>query len=244
MKPTKPAASKAKSKGIHIFEYLRLTDAEPLPSIVVLSGADPFLRGLAIDQLLQRCGGADSVGARRWDGDAIQWPDTLDALRCHSLFDAAAPIVIVDDADSFITANRKQLEDYLKEPAEGRLVLCAKSWPATTRLYQLVDQHGLHIDCGLPQRHFGKTAKVDRRSLVSWLVERAQVVHGVKTDAKTMEYLCDLAGNSPGMIDQELAKLSNYVGSDKRVTTQHVNEIGCGWRLRTTSYSSSTVPVF
>jgi DNA polymerase-3 subunit delta len=56
----------------------------------------------------------------------------------------------------------------------------------------------------------------------------------VKVDAKTVEYLCDLVGESPGRIEQEFAKLASYVGSGKRITLQHVSEVGCGWQLRTT----------
>ena len=58
-----------------------------------------------------------------------------DDLASQSLFGAGRPLVIVQQADDFVSGNRGDLEQLLDEPiGKGILLLVVKSWPGNTRL--------------------------------------------------------------------------------------------------------------
>ncbi|HEY6565334.1 MAG TPA: hypothetical protein VIY86_12600, partial [Pirellulaceae bacterium] len=178
--------------------------------------------------------GGDEDTSHRFEGSTSDWRDVMDALRSASLFGDHVPVVRVEDADSFISQHREPLEKYLEQPSSGRLILQPKSWLKTTRLHKRLIEVGLIIDCSLPERKFGGGGAVDRKALVTWLTTRAKQVHGLAIEPSTVEFLVELAGEAPGVVDQEFQKLAVYVSHGERVVKRHIEEIGCGWNLRTT----------
>ena len=79
--------------------------------------------------------------------------DVLDELFTLPFF-SRRRLVVVEEADTFVTKHRKDLEAYVGSPsASGTLLLQVKVWTATTNLAKLVDKVGLAIDCNaLPEK--------------------------------------------------------------------------------------------
>ena len=103
-----------------------------------------------------------------------------DELATVSLFGGGGPrLVILERADSFVSANRQRLEDYVAKPrASGVLVLDVDEWAANTRLYKAVDQSGLQIDCRPPTKG-GKNKDPDEAAIAKWIVAWGKSQHSV-----------------------------------------------------------------
>ena len=57
-----------------------------------------------------------------------------------STYSLDVPLVVIDNADPFVTRYRAELERKVGSlPATGTLILDVKTWPANTRLAKLVD---------------------------------------------------------------------------------------------------------
>jgi DNA polymerase-3 subunit delta len=107
----------------------------------------------------------------------------LDELRTLPFF-SRSRLVIVDEADPFVTAHRKEMEAYAEHPAaRGVLVLGVKTWPANTRLAKLVEKVGLAVDCKGPHD----------RQLLPWLVHIAKVRYHATLDPVAAELLVERA---------------------------------------------------
>jgi DNA polymerase-3 subunit delta len=134
-------------------------------------------------------------------------------------------MVVVEEADPFVTAFRSQLEEYVARPYQnGVLVLDVKTWPANTKLAKAVAHSGLTIECKSP----------DARQTKSWLAQRAKNEYQVQLDAAAAEALLELLPPELGILDQELAKLSLLVNAGQSIDAQLVRDNVGGWRVRTT----------
>jgi len=150
--------------------------------------------------------------------------DVLDALATVSLF-GDVRLVIVEEADSFVSQHRGELEKYVDHPAKGGvLVLEVKTWPANTRLAKAVAANGLAIQCKTPRETQTKR----------WLVERARSAHGARLDAASVDVLVELLPAELGVLDQEVARLALLAGPQGVIDAELVRENVGGWRVRTT----------
>jgi DNA polymerase-3 subunit delta len=130
-----------------------------------------------------------------------------------------------DQAGGFVNRYRDQLEDYVARPSHsGVLVLDVKSWPSNWKLSKAVDAHGLAVDCSAP-----KTA-----ALGSWLKAWAKQAHSAQLAPGAADLLVEMIGPELGLLDQELAKLALMAGNDKKITPEMVQNMGGGWRAKTT----------
>src|SRR5438046_3691458 len=110
------------------------TSTMPLKPIHALVGSDVFLQLETLADLLRQAG----KEAQRIDidGESAQLGDVLDELRSFAMF-SASKVLVVRDADDFVSRYREQLEDYLDQPsASSVLILRLSSFPKTTRLYK------------------------------------------------------------------------------------------------------------
>jgi DNA polymerase-3 subunit delta len=151
--------------------------------------------------------------------------DVLDALATASLFGGGRRMVVVDEADDFVSEYRAELEDYVAKPARnGVLVLDVKTWPSTTRLAKAVAASGLAFEC----------KPLNEQQTKRWLVDRAKSRYEVRLDAAATDALLELLPPELGILDQELAKLSLLVGKAGTIDPNLVTENVGGWRTRTT----------
>src|SRR3954469_13214129 len=148
---------------MHAIEFLRDPSKAPVKPIYAVYGDDAYLRQETLETIgrsLFPGGEEDNLATRRFAGDQASLADVLDEVRTLP-FLSKRRLVIVEGADPFVTAHRKELEAYAERPSSsGVLVLSVKTWPASTRLAKLVEKAGLSVECKGP----------NDRLLASWLV--------------------------------------------------------------------------
>jgi len=164
--------------------------------VYALVGDDSFLQL----QELDRISAAIGTDAQRadYDGDSAQLAEVLDELRCYSMFGGdCSKLVVVRNADAFVTKFREQLEDYIGAPSDsGTLVLRLSSLPANQRIYKLIAKAGEIVPCEPP------------KDLARWAVDRAKSAHKVQLASDAARMLADLIGADLGRLDTEIAKLA------------------------------------
>jgi DNA polymerase-3 subunit delta len=189
--------------------------SKPQP-VYVLHGDEAFLRRQvypALDALL--LGDADADFARTvYPGVTAEWSairadlDTLPFL-------SPCRVVVIDQADPFVTNYRQQLEKYVAAPAKsGVLILDVKAWPSNTKLAKLVPDAAI-IVCKSPAP----------QAVAKWAINWAKSHHGKKLDGDAAGWLVDLAGPELGLLDQELAKLAVYVGDRATINREDVDQM-------------------
>lgn len=176
--------------------------------LYVVVGDDPFLRREAIRKAirLEIPGDEADVGVARFEGASARLADVVDELRTLPFF-SKRRVALVEEADPFVTAYRKELEAYVEAPSSsGCLILAVKSWPGNTRLAKSAAKDGLAIDCSDPKE----------AELLQWLPAHAKQA-GAKMGADAVRLLLDLIGPEPGLLVSEVDKLA--------IATAHVGEI-------------------
>jgi DNA polymerase-3 subunit delta len=220
---------------LHAFDYLAAPDKHPPAPVTVVFGDKAFLKTLAIRGIRESVLGDDpDAPFVAFQGNDAQWRDVMDELATIALFGGGRRLVIVEDADSFVSKHRQSLEDYASRPkSNGLLVLDVSTWPSNTRLYKIVEQQGLQIECRAPEKTIGKSKELDVAKLRKWLTSWAKQQHEVKLDANAADMLLDLVGPEFGLLDQDLAKLALFAGQGGTVTPEMVRDVVGGWKTKT-----------
>jgi DNA polymerase-3 subunit delta len=145
------------------------------------------------------------------DGERAELANVLDELRSFAMF-GGAKVVIVRNADEFVSRFRESLEAYIAKPSSSAtLVLRCTSLPKNQRIYKLIDKAGSVEQCEPPKAY----------QLPQWIIGRGKSDHKLTVDQPAANLLADLIGNDLGRLDNELAKLALQVTSGK-VTTDAV----------------------
>jgi DNA polymerase-3 subunit delta len=189
--------------------------SSPQP-VYVLHGDETFLKRhalAALDTLLLE--DADPDFARTvLPGVTAEWSAVrgdLDTLP----FLSPRRVVVIDQADPFVTKYRAVLEKYVAAPAKnGVLILDVKAWPGNTKLAKLVPEAAT-IVCKPPAP----------QSIAKWCTSWAKAHHGKKLEADAAGWLIELVGPEMGLLDQELAKLSVYVGDQPTISRRDVDQL-------------------
>lgn len=221
---------------VHAFDYLEAGGGEPCPPVCVLFGEEDFLKRLVKQRLrVNILGDETSSPFVTFDGEAVDWCDVADEIATVSLFGGGTKrLAVVENADDFVSKFRTKLEDYVEKPKKaGILILDVGSWASNTRLYKAIDKRWLQIDCRLPHRVVGKRTEADLGRLQSWLIAWTKSRHGAVVAPAAMKLLVELVGPQLGMLDQDLAKLSLFVGPRDKITPELVQEVVGGWRAKT-----------
>ncbi len=193
----------------------RAAKAKPQP-VYVLHGDEHFLKRQVLVALRRVLLGADedAFGLSAYEGDKAVFSAVHDELQTLP-FLSPRRVVVVENADPFVTKHRAALEKYVAEPAAaGTLILDVKTWQGTTQLAKLVPDTAT-ITCKAPAAY----------KLPDWCVKWAQQAHGKKLAAAAAKHLVDLVGPEMGLLDQELAKLAVYVGAAADIDTADVDKL-------------------
>ncbi|MFN0054459.1 MAG: DNA polymerase III subunit delta [Planctomycetales bacterium] len=207
-------------------EFLKAPQQHATGPLVALYGPERFLKHEALQAVTRLVLGeeGDDLAVARFPGAATDLATVLDALRTVSMWNPRQ-VVVVEDADEFVTNFREGLEKYLEHPAKKSvLVLELRTFASNTRLAKKVASVGLPIDC----------AALKAAELNAWLAEMARTRHGKKLDRGAAQMLVDLAGTELGLLDQELGKLAAYVGSAATINAAAVEKLVGGWKSETT----------
>ena len=209
---------------MHALELLRNPPSTARPLYAVY-GDDPYLRREALNAITRAVLGpqADELAVSHVSGDSASLADVLDELWTLP-FLSRRRLVVVDSADSFVSAHRRELEAYTERPSPtGTLVLVVKTWPSNTRLAKLVAQQGLAIECKAPKE----------AELPDWLVELARKREGVALDREAARLLVELIGPEVGILASEVAKLAVYVGERQAIRREDVAAMVGAGRVET-----------
>jgi DNA polymerase III delta subunit len=169
--------------------------------VYALVGSDSFLQLQRLAAILKQL----PADAQRVDvdGERAELADVLDELRSFAMF-GGTKLVVVRDADAFLTRFREPLEDYVASPSDsGTLVLRLNTLPANQRIYKGIAKTGQIEDCNTP------------KDVVRWVVDHGRAAHGITLGADAARLLADLVGDDLGRLDGELAKLALHTDDGK-----------------------------
>ncbi len=210
---------------MHAVEFLR-KPASADAAFIVLHGGESTLKSAAIALISKAVLGedADETSLVHLSGADLDWARVRDELATVSMF-TARRLVVIDDAEDFVSRFRGQLEAYIDKPAKkSSLVLDVKTWKKNTRLAKRLDTQGLEIDCG----------ELVGPRLTGHLAETAETVYGKQLSREAAALMVELAGTGLGLLEQELGKVAAYVGDRPRITPEDVRQLVGGWKAETT----------
>jgi len=196
-----------------------------LQPVYVLHGDEDFLKRQVVATLRRLVFGEGDgdFGLSTHAGDKATFAAVGDELETLP-FLGPRRLVVVEDADPFVTRYRAALEKYVARPsATGILVLVVKSWPSNTRLYKQVG-NAASISCKGPPPY----------KLPEWCAQWSASRYDKQLAAPAARLLVELAGADMGQLDQELAKLAVYVGAAPRIEAADVDRLVGSSRMANT----------
>jgi DNA polymerase III subunit delta len=190
--------------------------AKRLP-VYALVGDEDFLKRRCRDAVITLAvgkGGDADFAVSTYAGDKLDFSTVRNDLDTPS-FLSPVRVVIVDQADPFVSEHRDALERYVASPSKvGVLVLDVKTFPENTKLAKaLPDAAKLVCKAPYPDK------------LAEWCVKWAKAGHGKKLGRDAAEALVDLVGPAMGLLDMELAKLATAVGANAEITADDVTRL-------------------
>ena len=210
---------------MHAIEFLSQNETLPDTPVLVLYGPERYLK-VRILHLIPGCApdSDEDAALTRTAGKDADLRSVCDELLTISMF-GDQRIVLIEDADDFVSKNRAGLEKYVSNPSQSSLlILDVRSWPKNTKLAKAIAKIGMTIECG----------ELKGASLTKWLIATAQEQFEKEMDGNTAALIVELAGDSPGLLQQELEKLAALVGDADRITQEDVTRVVGGWRIQTT----------
>ena len=213
---------------MHALDWIRESRRESLRPVYAIVGTDAYLiressRGVsrAVFPELD-----DEAAISRFPGPQTELSTVLDELFTLPFF-SRRRLVIVEDADTFVTKHRKDLESYVQKPsASGILVLQVKQWtfdhgPGQTR-----------GESGTGDR-LHRLRDKDTAKIVAWLIQYAQTRCDARLEKGAANLLVELAGLEVGILTSEVEKLAVYAGSSKKIERGDVAKMVGAGRVET-----------
>jgi len=181
--------------------------------VYALFGDEDLLKRLARERIVSvALGDADpALAVSVYAGDKLDFSTVRNELDTLP-FLAPCRVVVVENADPFVTEHRQALEQYVTKPSSiGVLVLETKTFPETTKLAKALPD-AAKIVCKGPPPY----------KLAAWCVEWAKSRYQKKLAPDAAELLVELVGAGMGLLDQELGKLASAVGAKTAITAEDV----------------------
>lgn len=198
---------------------------DQLKPVCVVYGKSTYLRRVALARIVKRelAGGDPALNLTQVDGSDADAARVLDDVRTFSLL-GDRRVVLVEDADAFVSKNRVVLERFASSPPDsGCLILACANFDARTRLYKAVKKVGEVVDC----------KPIRGAALTAWVSTIARQEYGKQLDRRAATRLCEHVGASEESLDQELSKLATYVGSRAEITADDVDALVGHYREQT-----------
>ena len=186
-------------------------------SIYVIAGKDASLANAECDRLLDKLiePAERATGLLNVEADKITITEVMDELRTLP-FLASKRIVVLKDADKFISANRELLENYFDNPSPtGILIMTVSSLDARTKLAKKLPKVGKLIQVSQPSAS----------QLPAKLRQYALEAHAKTLKGETLELLIELAGEDLSRLYSEIDKLAVFVADNKSITAADVQAL-------------------
>ena len=186
---------------MHATAFLKATQPAEVAPVIVLHGTEQFLKHSVLLKLREAVLGGTSdedIGPSQFTGKNAELVAVCDELLTVSMW-SDRRMVVVEDADEFVSQNRAGLEKFLEKPSKKSvLVLLVKSWPKNTRLAKRVAKIGMDVQC----------TELGASELNRWLADIASEKYGKQLPRASAALMIELAGVDLGLLEQELAKLA------------------------------------
>jgi len=221
-----PAKRWPTDKPMHATEFLKAPNEHEISSVVVLSGAERALKQAVLSAIKQSVIGDedDDASITHFAGKDAEYKTVSDELLTVSMW-GDRRVVVIDEADPFITDNRAALEKYVAKSAKKSvLILDVKSWRSNTKLAKAITKSGLTVSC----------EELEGSALNQWIRSTAENQYGKQITRDAANLLAELTGSNLGMLDQELSKLASYVGEKAKIDSEDVRKLVGGWKAETT----------
>jgi len=187
-----------------------------LGPLYIVPGDEPFLKRQVMRALVKRALGADAdtQSISTYIGDKATFAEVFDDLETVPFFDPKR-VVLVENGDPFVTKYRGELQKKLAHlPATGLLMLDVKTWAANTNLAKMID-NAATIVCKAPPSN----------RMPGWCSEWCASQYQKQLPTPAASLLVDLVGPEMGLLDQELIKLSIYVGAKAKIDITDVDKL-------------------
>ncbi len=184
--------------------------------VYVLAGDEDFLKRHARERIISAVLGDEdpAFAVSAYAGERLDFSTVRNELETLP-FLAPLRVVVVENADKFVTDNRPALEAYFAKPSVvGVLLLDVKTFPENTKLAKALPD-AAKIACKAPPPY----------KLPPWCVDWAKTAHKKKLAMNAAELLVDLVGTAMGLLDQELGKLANAVGAKPGIAVEDVDRM-------------------
>jgi DNA polymerase-3 subunit delta len=149
------------------------------------------------------------------DAGEVSVADVLDELRTVP-FLTPKRVVVVKNADEFVSQNRPVLEKYFDNPCRtGQLILTVRTWDARTKLAKKLPEVGKLIEVKQPPSW----------QLPGRLSKYAGDAHDKRLDKDAAELLIELTGDDLPRLYSEIDKLAVFADAEKVITAKHVESL-------------------
>jgi len=180
--------------------------------IYVIAGKEEALLNIQCQQLIAQILEPEQrlTGLFAADGAEASAPVIFDELRTAP-FLTEKRVVLVKDADKFISENRQLLEKYFDNPCPtGILILAVSTWPSQTKLAKKLPKVGKLVSLKQPRAW----------QLPGRLSEYARQAHNKNLSRQAAELLIELTGDSLGRLYSEIDKLALFTETPVEKTSQ------------------------
>jgi len=200
-----------------------MPDARDIP-IAVFFGDEDYQKRAGLKSLLDRLLPPDvdrGMALVEYDGSRSeeQGGPALAAVLDDLLtpgFLAPRRVIVITDADRFISAHRDRLENYLQKPSRtGTLVLLCRSFPSTTRLSRAATAAGGELT----------GCKKLTRSTAPAFAQAQAGAWRKRMSPAAVARLIDLVGFDQGTLAGEVEKLALYSGERAEITEQDLRAL-------------------
>lgn len=185
--------------------------------IYVIAGKEDSLVGAECGRLLDELLEPSQRATGLFDAkaDSVTAAEVLDDLRTLP-FLTDKRVVLVRDADDFVSENRPLLEKYFDNPCPtGRLILVVKTWSGNTKLAKKLPKVGRLISVAQPSR----------RELPQRLIGYASDAYGKKLAYASAQLLIELTGDELTRLYSEIDKLALYADAEKSIEPRHIEAL-------------------
>lgn len=185
--------------------------------VYVIAGEDESLVNLCCQQLLDKLIEPSQRATGVFDAEPsrVSISEILDELRTIP-FLTDKRVVLIRQADKFISQNRELLEKYFDSPCPtGVLILTVGRWDTRTRLAKKLPDSGKLITVTSPKG----------RQLQGRLVDYARQAHGKRLTQNAVEILVECIGDELPRLYSEVDKLALFADAEKVIDVEHIESL-------------------
>jgi len=185
--------------------------------IYVIAGKESSLISAEAEKLIDQIlpPQQKTTGLLNAEPDKVSITEILDELRTIP-FLTDKRVVLVKEADKFISENRELLEKYFDAPSPtGILVLTVNTWQSNTKLAKKLPKVGKLISVTQPKLW----------QLPGRLAQYAADAHDKKINRQAAELLIELTGDNLLRLYGEIDKLALFADKEKSITTAHIEAL-------------------